>query len=135
MRNRKRWLWLAGLLVAGALVSSACAGDDGGGDEGNGGGGPITEAPTGADLSVSAAEFTFTPSDLTAPADTPVTIQITNDGTIEHDLTIDEANVKVAVTPAEMGTAEINLPAGVYTFYCSIPGHRAAGMEGTLTVS
>lgn len=132
MRNRKRWLWLGCLLLAGALVSSACARGDGGG---TGGGGPITEAPTDADVSVSASEFTFEPSDLTAPANTPVTIQIRNDGTIEHDFTIDEANVTVVVKPTEARTAEINLPAGVYTFYCSIPGHRAAGMEGALTVS
>ena len=36
------------------------------------------------------------------------------------------------------GTSTIdiaNLKAGTYTFYCSVPGHEAAGMKGTLTVS
>jgi uncharacterized cupredoxin-like copper-binding protein len=28
-----------------------------------------------------------------------------------------------------------NLPAGKYVFYCDVPGHRAAGMEGTLTAT
>jgi uncharacterized cupredoxin-like copper-binding protein len=28
----------------------------------------------------------------------------------------------------------VNLKAGTYTFYCQVPGHRAAGMSGTLTV-
>jgi plastocyanin len=32
-------------------------------------------------------------------------------------------------------TGKVDLAAGTYTFYCTIPGHRAAGMEGTITVT
>ena len=31
-------------------------------------------------------------------------------------------------------TLTLTLPPGTYTFYCSVPGHEAAGMKGTLTV-
>jgi uncharacterized cupredoxin-like copper-binding protein len=41
-------------------------------------------------------------------------------------------------TPTFQGgtkSVSVNLKAGKYTFYCSVPGHRAGGMVGTLTVS
>ncbi len=31
-------------------------------------------------------------------------------------------------------TATVELEAGDYTFYCSVPGHQDGGMEGDLTV-
>ena len=131
MTLRKRRFWLGGLLVAIVLTLAACGGGgDGGGTE------PTTSAPpAGETLSVTATEFAFDPNALTASADTDVTISLTDAGTVEHDFTIDEAGVKIAVKPGETGSATVNLSAGTYTFYCAVPGHREAGMEGTLTVS
>ena len=137
---KTRWIRLGGLLVAGIMLLAACGG---GGDDGDGGGGGeeptgatgATSEPAGATLEVTAAEFTFTPDSLTASADTATTVKVTNSGTIEHDLTIDEANLKIATPATESGEGTFTLAAGTYTFYCSVPGHREAGMEGTLTVS
>ena len=129
------WIRLGGLLVVGVMLLAAC----GGGDDGDGGGGGeeptgATE-PAGATFEVTAAEFTFTPATLSTTADTATTVKLTNSGTIEHDLTIDEANLKIAVGATEAAEGTFTLGAGTYTFYCSVPGHREAGMEGTLTVS
>ena len=64
-----------------------------------------------------------------------MTIEVVNGGVVEHDFTIDEANVKIATPATETASGSFTLPAGTYAFYCSVPGHREAGMEGTLTVS
>lgn len=124
----RRTPFLVAGVVATILVLAAC--DGGGGGAGDGGG-----TTPGETLSVTASEFKFEPSQLSAPAGTDVTVSVTNAGTIEHDFVIDEAALKILVEPGETETGTFNLEAGTYTFYCSVPGHREAGMEGTLTVS
>jgi mono/diheme cytochrome c family protein len=60
-----------------------------------------------------------------------------NDASIPHDIALEGAGVnEKGATVQGGGTSKVNvtLKAGKYTFYCSVPGHRAGGMEGTLTV-
>jgi plastocyanin len=67
-----------------------------------------------------------------------VTITMTNMSPVEHDVTIASGGNVLGATPTFIkGTKAVTLTlkAGTYTFYCSVPGHRQAGMEGTLTVS
>lgn len=67
-----------------------------------------------------------------------VTVNFTNSSPVPHDVAIeDEAGETIAETEvlaegSDSATAE--LEAGEYTFFCTVPGHRQAGMEGTLTV-
>ena len=67
-----------------------------------------------------------------------VTVNFTNQSPIPHDVALeDEAGEQIAATETvaegtDSTTAE--LKPGKYTFYCTVPGHRQAGMEGTLTV-
>jgi plastocyanin len=80
----------------------------------------------------------FTKSSLTAKAGT-VTIEFTNSSPLAHNFTVQQgtSGPVVGATPTFMGgtkTLTLKLKAGTYTFYCSVPGHRAAGMQGTLTV-
>ena len=80
----------------------------------------------------------FTKSSLTAKAGT-VTISFTNSSPLAHNLTVQQgtSGPVLGATPTFMGgtkTLKLTLKAGTYTFYCSVPGHRAAGMQGTLTV-
>jgi uncharacterized cupredoxin-like copper-binding protein len=66
-----------------------------------------------------------------------VKIESKNDASIDHDIAIEGngVNDKGPVVKGG-GTSEIDvdLKAGDYTFYCSVPGHREGGMEGKLTV-
>ena len=62
-------------------------------------------------------------------------IVLRNEGVTTHNFTIDE--VGITSGNIEWGTTEhivVNLPPGVYTFHCDIPGHTEAGQVGTLTV-
>ena len=135
---RTTWVRVAGLLLAGTLALAACGGDgdgeDGGASTGTTGA-TGTSGPAEETIEVTASEFVFEPSELSASADTVTAIRVENVGSVEHDLTIDEASLKIATPASETVEGTLSLPVGTYTFYCSVPGHQEAGMEGTLTVS
>jgi plastocyanin len=81
----------------------------------------------------------FTSTSLTAKAG-KVTITFTNMSPVMHNLTIEQgtSGSVVGATPTFKGgtkTLTVKLKPGTYTFFCSVPGHRDAGMKGTLTVS
>jgi plastocyanin len=67
-----------------------------------------------------------------------VSIDFTNKAPLAHNVTIEAAGGKIlGATPTFQGgskTLTVQLAAGTYKFFCSVPGHRQAGMEGTLTV-
>ena len=64
-----------------------------------------------------------------------VPVVLHNIGIVVHDLRIDGLpKLGVEALPGQTATATWQLATGRYRCYCSIPGHRAAGMEGTLEV-
>ena len=67
-----------------------------------------------------------------------VTITFANMAPEMHNMTIAAGSTVLAATPTFQGgshTLSLQLKPGTYVFYCSVPGHRQAGMQGTLTVS
>jgi plastocyanin len=91
---------------------------------------------TGADLQVTAIDIAFKETELKAPADTDVMITLTNTGVAQHNLAIEGTDyVTPLLNKGENASLTINLPAGEYIYYCTVPGHRAAGMAGTLIVA
>jgi plastocyanin len=105
----------------------------GGSEEAKGGGGA---ASTTLNVEASPTELAFNTTSLTAKAG-KVTIDFKNPSALEHNVVIEQNGKELAgfepiAEGEESETAE--LKPGTYTFFCSVPGHREAGMEGTLTV-
>lgn len=75
---------------------------------------------------------------LTVAAGT-VTVKFTNKAPVPHDVVLATSSGKVlGKTPIFKGGTKsftVMLAKGKYTYYCSVPGHRQAGMQGTLTVT
>lgn len=82
-------------------------------------------------------QLKYNKTSLTAKAG-KVSIDFTNMSPEDHNMTIASASGSVVgATPTFQGgskTLTLNLKPGTYKFFCTVPGHRAAGMEGTLTV-
>ena len=81
--------------------------------------------------------MTFAPSSLVVGAGQPVELSLRNGGGIPHDFTLAEGAsgpVKIEAQGGQTarGTFTIDRP-GTYAFVCSVPGHAAAGMRGTIT--
>lgn len=100
---------------------------------------PSSTAPSGA-LSLAAnaeGQLAYDKKSLTANAGS-VSIDFTNAAPLDHNVTIESASHKIlGSTPTFAGgskTVTLSLKPGTYKFFCSVPGHRMAGMEGTLTV-
>jgi uncharacterized cupredoxin-like copper-binding protein len=131
-----RRIELAVLLLS-AVVLAACGGAATGAAKA-----PEGSTATGSSQSVtlkSTDQMRFEPATLTVRANAPVNLTLDNSGAaLIHDFTIDSVDgqrVHVRAQPNSRGTGQFTLPAGTYQFYCSEPGHREAGMVGTLIVS
>jgi plastocyanin len=69
-----------------------------------------------------------------------LTIHYDNPSQVPHSIAVATANQNVLgeTQPATGGTQTLEIPdltPGKYIFYCTVPGHREAGMEGDLTVT
>lgn len=94
----------------------------------------------GSTLSLAAnpeGQLSYNTTTLTAKAG-KVSIDFTNMASLSHNVTIASASgAVVGAIPTFQGgskTLSLNLKPGTYAFFCSVPGHRQAGMQGTLTV-
>ena len=98
---------------------------------------PASGATTKLSLSADpSGNLKFNKSSLSAKAGT-VTITMDNPASIPHGVAVEGNGVDKDGQIVQKGgksTVTVNLKPGKYTFYCPVPGHRQAGMQGTLTV-
>jgi plastocyanin len=132
---------LAALVVLAlvAAVLTSCGGGDS--TSAANGGGEAEEAPGGGStVKIEAdpnATFTYTTTEESAKAG-KITIDFKNPQSFDHVVKLEDSKgetVGETETINDDSTSTVvELKPGAYTYYCSVPGHRKAGMEGTLTV-
>ena len=111
-------------------------------------------------LTVTTKEFSFAPAQITIASAQPVELTLQNAGAVEHDWSVREIDLSgkpttsgesgaghmagdmhdapklhIAAAPGAQGTLSfVPSKPGTYEFYCTVAGHKEAGMVGTLTV-
>jgi len=92
-------------------------------------------AATVLNIQASASELAFVPNTLSAAAGR-IMIRMTNPSQLQHSVALAVAGIPPGAVIGYGGVSQVvaNLSPGTYTFYCTVPGHRQAGMTGTLTV-
>lgn len=97
--------------------------------------GPAEDFPPPDALLFVAVDIAYEEAPPTATAG-DLTFALDNQGAIVHNVVIEELGDQLVVEAqgGETAVGDVSLDAGSYTYYCSIPGHREAGMEGTLEV-
>ena len=109
------------LALAGALAACGCS--------------TASPSDTVQEATLVGTEFAFDPNSIEVAAGSKLKVTLENKGTLEHDFTIDSLNIKLLAPIGQSPSFTTDaLTAGSYEFYCSIPGHKEAGMTGTLTV-
>lgn len=86
-------------------------------------------------VTVSATEYAYELSTKTVE-EGPVVFELTNDGTMPHDLVLEggPGGGTDIIDPGETDELFVTLEPGTYTLYCSVGNHRALGMEVRITV-
>jgi plastocyanin len=136
----KKLLVLLTALALAAFGLAACGGDDSSDTTSAATEETTTTAGGGNTVSFEAdpdGALAYTETEVTAPAGSD-TIEFDNPSSTSHDVVIEDADgnevARTDIVSGGTAAADAQLEAGEYTFFCSVDGHRDAGMEGTLTV-
>ena len=98
---------------------------------------PVVKGPGGTvKLSADPTQIAYTTKSLSSKPG-KVTIDFNNPAPIQHDVAVAMGSQELVKSPliSQSSTSvSADLAPGKYVFYCTVPGHRQAGMQGTLTV-
>lgn len=128
MRSIRIMSFMLVAVLAMAFIA-ACNGDD---DDGNGNG----NGNGGGSVTIETPAIEFDPDSISMNEGENLEVELNNTDTQLHTFTIDDLGIDLEVDGGSSDSVTIEAPdAGEYVFYCSVPGHREAGQEGTLTVN
>lgn len=126
-----RSLRVATAVAALIVVLAACGGGSGGG------GTSSPPASSGKKIDVTLKDFSITLAGGSTLQPGTYTFVVTNQGPSSHNLTVNGPGVSDQATPTfGKGTKNltVTLKSGTYDVFCSVPGHKALGMDTKLTV-
>lgn len=95
---------------------------------------PSRTATSGAPLDVSIGEFYVRPATITVPAGTSLELRVRNDGHMAHDLKLGGRTGTRMLSPHQAQTVDFGVIHGDAQAWCTVPGHRQAGMLLTIRV-
>ncbi len=118
----------------------------------------VTSKPA-TNITLEATDFAYSPALISVPLGEPITVTIKNDGKVEHDFVVQKIDVMnvvqqgngmdmghdmssmeydlhISTLPGESSTITFTpTEAGTYEFFCTVEGHKEAGMVGNLIIS
>lgn len=113
---------MLGLVLMSLLLVSGCGSDSQDGAD------TSAEGEQGQTIEVTMRDMEYEPETVEVAAGEPVTFELVNEGNSEHDLAF-EGGPETRVAPGETGTLEVDGFEEDTVGWCTIPGHREAGME------
>jgi len=96
---------------------------------------PTVQTPV-KEITVVGREFSFEPASIAVEAGQKLKITFKNEGRTIHNLIIEGLDIGTKTIESDQSDViEFTASApGTYTFFCSVPGHRSSGMEGSLEI-
>jgi nitrite reductase (NO-forming) len=94
---------------------------------------PASDQVASGVIEIHTFDLGFKPATVSVPAPGSYTVRLVNDGAIAHDITFADGT-RIAAEAGQTAEGTVVIPDGGTTFQCSVPGHAAAGMTGSVTV-
>jgi uncharacterized cupredoxin-like copper-binding protein len=92
--------------------------------------------PGAREVRIVARDFAFSPNQVRLAAGATVNLVLANEGDALHDITFPALGFRLEATAGATATGALTVARpGTYEFFCSVPGHREAGMSGILVVT
>lgn len=95
----------------------------------------ITAEQAAAGVEISLVEMRVVPSRIVVEPGAKLVLKVTNNGTMRHDLKIETGAMTSVLDPGQSETLDVGVVSGALSGWCTLPGHRSAGMTMAIDVA